>query len=126
MVRSLSQLRAEHAFRALAQDGGSRELAEGLGTMLRQNGLLATWAFALKPKKRATYRPILWALRRHLQSRHPDLFRGDGNADEAEVYRRWVANGPTGLRGAELRRLTAEALACAEWFKRAAQALEGS
>lgn len=120
MPRNLSQVRADRAFGILAgNDKPTRDVARDLGSVLRQNGLLAAFAFLLK--KGGRHEVVLGSLCEHLLAALP----GDagGAAAPDALFRRWVG-AQQGLGGPALRRLTAEAIAYAEWLKRAAQALD--
>lgn len=119
MVRSLSQIRAEHAFNTLAgASAEARKRASELGTTLIQNGLLAAWAFHLK--KAGHHGEVLRSLHTHLKSFAPQKVTTN---DPRTEFLCWVAP-EGGLNGPTLRRLTGEAIAYAEWLKRAAQALD--
>lgn len=119
MVRSLSQIRAEHAFHALSTvDKETRKRASELGQTLIQNGLFAAWAFHLK--KGSQHLTVLRSLHGHLKSIAPQEVTTN---DPRTEFLRWVAP-EGGLNGPTLRRLTGEAIAYAEWLKRAAQALD--
>lgn len=117
--RSLDQRRAASAYAYAASPNAEMEWAQKLPAMLQINGLLATWAFLLGKKQNR----LLASLLQHLHSLVPELQTQEESAEEA--FRRWVGapgSKSKGLRGEELRGLTAEALAWSVWLKRAAEA----
>ncbi len=124
-MKSLEQIRAERAF-AWAQDrpvgerAESLRLAERLPAMFQTNGLLAAWAF-LRGGGTAAHSSLLATLSGHLSD--PVVSRWTANHGQASFE-------PLGERGlsvpvepVELRELTAQAIAYANWLKRAAAAL---
>ena len=119
-MRSLDQIRAAHAYQAIAHArNGTREISIKLPTMLQVNGLLATWAHLLA-KKTAVVDDLLEHLR-YFQ----DLEIPQGEA--RNVFLHWVGGHQQnrgGLGGPRLRAITAEALAFTVWLKRAAEAWE--
>jgi CRISPR/Cas system CMR-associated protein Cmr5 small subunit len=123
---NLQQLRAQHAFAFVQGYRGDRNdflgLARTLPVMLQTNGLLATWAHLLaKAKKDEEYREALKALLEHFRAAPLRLVPDHGDAGKVFTG---LWNAPaSAASGAQLRRLTAEAIAFAVWLKRAAEAL---
>lgn len=119
-MRGLHQIRAERALAAMRPPATENQRKAGvqLAQMLRQNGLLAAWAFCQK-KGKQDYQRSLDALREHLQAVHPTIAGAEPHS--RILFCRWVGNSG-GLDGSSLRTLTAEAIAFGEWLKRAAQA----
>lgn len=123
-MRTLDQVRAATAYAVIAGAGDDAvDLARGLPEMLRQNGLLAVWAFCLA--KGDGHRALLTAMLRHLRDagRLGEIPVGETPQD---AFLAWVGTaGEPGLTGRQLRDLTAEATAFAGWLKRAAEANGG-
>lgn len=131
-MRNLEQIRARRAFAiATATSQKSKDerdeylrLSRSLPAMFQNNGLLATWAFLLskKDKKNSASLPVMEIILEHYRDEAIELVAAGQDSPEEVFKNQWVRQG-SGIEGAQLMKLTAEAITFSGWLKRAAEAL---
>lgn len=129
-MTNLEQIRASRAFTKAALFTGRNDsqeylsLARSLPAMFQNNGLLATWAFLLSKNKTSQnpQKDLLSALLEHFKDTRFNLGVGQEWDIEKVFTHKWTG-GTHPLSGAELMKLTGEAVIFSGWLKRAAEAL---
>ncbi len=117
-MKNMEQIRARNALKATMdtnfkgeEDG---EVAKKVPTYIRDNGLLATMAFALD--KKPGIKKVLDSVARHLSD--PDIGRLPKDIDKTET---WIAFLTEEASSSQLRDQTVEALAYLSYFRRFAK-----